>query len=77
MIERLSSSEVMAMVDGKVNEMFENCASYSIVDKVLIELENHELGLAYTIDGELEPIRTGENQIMKSGFKIELLVYES
>ena len=77
MIERLSSSEVMAMVDGKVNEMYENCASYSIVDKVLIELENHELGLAYTIDGELEPIRTGENQIMKSGFKIELLVYES
>ena len=76
-IDRLSSSEVMTMIDNKVNAMYEVCASWSIVNKVLIELENHELGLAYTIDGELEPIRTGENQIMKSGFRIELLVREN
>ena len=67
----------MTIIDKKVNVMYENCASWSIVNKVLIELENHELGLAYTIDGELEPIRTGENQIMKSGFRIELLVREN
>lgn len=77
MIERLSSSEVMTMIDKKVNAMYENCASWSIVDKVLVELENHKIGLAYMIDGELEPIRTGENQIMKSGFRIELLVSEN
>jgi|GEM_PF-2522260 len=76
-IDRLSSSEVMTMIDNKVNAMYENCASWSIVDKVLVELENHEIGLAYIIDGELEPIRTGENQIMTSGFKIELLVREN
>ena len=76
-IDRLSSSEVMTMIDNKVNAMYENCVSWSIVNKVLVELENHEIGLAYIIDGELEPIRTGENQIMKSGFRIELLVSEN
>jgi hypothetical protein len=44
---------------------------------VLVELENHEIGLAYNIEGKFEPIRTEEDRIMTSGFKIELLVREN
>jgi len=44
LIERLSSSEAMKMIDNKVNAIYENCASWSIVNKRLVELENHELG---------------------------------
>ncbi len=76
LIERLSSSEVMEMIDKKVNTIYEDCASYSIENKVLVDLENNELGLIYVITGKFTPIQIEEGY-MVSWFITELLVYES
>jgi len=76
MIERLSSSEVMEMIDKKVNTIYEDCASYSIENKVLVDLENNELGLIYVIAGKFTPIQIEEGY-MVSEFITELLVYEN
>lgn len=76
-VESLSSSTVDASLEEKIESIYSDYSSYSIVNERVVELENDGVGILYTIDVDLEPTSLSDGEIMLNSSRIQLLVCQT